>query len=120
MQDGPSARGELDTPYSSQVDLLIQGYLEDPTLHRSSSTLLTKLYRQGRLQQFKYGETPVGSVALSEDFHPIDHSGQVQPRLWILGALTEGVRYFTHYLPSPKSRIRVCLDAQRCVDELLG
>jgi uncharacterized NAD(P)/FAD-binding protein YdhS len=111
---------ELDTPYSSQVDLLIQGYLEDPTLHRSSSTLLTKLYRQGRLQQFKYGETPVGSVALSEDFHPIDHSGQVQPRLWILGALTEGVRYFTHYLPSPKSRMRVCLDAQRCVDELLG
>ncbi|HXY45491.1 MAG TPA: FAD/NAD(P)-binding protein [Acidimicrobiales bacterium] len=111
---------ELDTPFSAPVDFLIQGYLEDPTLHRSSSPLLTHLYQRGRLQQFKYGDTPVGSVELSRDFHPIDRDGHVQEHLSILGALTEGVRYFTHYLPSPKSRLRVFLDAQRCVEELLG
>lgn len=111
---------ELDTPFSAPVDVLVQGYLEDPTLHRSSSPLLTNLYQQGRLQQFKYGDTPVGSVALTRDFHPIDRDGRVQQHLSLLGALTEGVRYFTHYLPSPKSRLRVFLDAQRCVEELLG
>jgi uncharacterized NAD(P)/FAD-binding protein YdhS len=111
---------ELDAPFSAHVDLLFQGYFEDPTLHRSSSQLLTNLYQQGRLQQFKYGDTPVGSVLLSEDFHPIDLEGGVQTHLTLLGALTEGVRYFTHYLPSPKSRLRVFLDAQHCVEELLA
>jgi hypothetical protein len=111
---------ELDAPFSAHVDLLFQGYFEDPTLHRSSSQLLTNLYQQGRLQQFKYGDTPVGSVLLSEDFHPIDLEGRVQTHLTLLGALTEGVRYFTHYLPSPKSRLRVFLDAQHCVEELLA
>ncbi len=111
---------ELDAPFSAPVDVLLQGYLEDPTLHRSSSPLLTNLYERGRLQQFKYGDTPVGSVALSEDFHPIDRDGRLQEHIWLLGALTEGVRYFTHYLPSPKSRLRVFLDAQRCIEGLLG
>ncbi len=111
---------ELEAPYSDRVDLLVQGYLEDPTLHRSSSPLLTNLYRRGRLQQFKYGETPVGSVALSRDFHPIDSEGRELRSLSVFGALTEGVRYFTHYLPSPKSRLRVFLDAERCVEEVLG
>jgi hypothetical protein len=30
------------------------------------------------------------------------------------------VRYFTHYVPSPKSRLRAFLDAQRCVEEILA
>lgn len=124
LTSAPSGRivrsTELDAPYSGQVDVLVQGYLEDPTLHRSSSQLLTNLYRRGRLQQLKYGDTPVGSVALSEDFHPFDSGGEEQRRLSVFGALTEGTRYFTHYLPSPKSRLRVFLDAQRCVEELLG
>jgi hypothetical protein len=34
--------------------------------------------------------------------------------------LTEGVRYFTHYLPSPRSRLRAVLDAQDCVEGLIA
>ncbi len=111
---------ELDRPFSAPVDLLIQGYLEDPSLNRSSSVLLSNLYRSGRLQQFSYGDTPVGSVMLTEDLHPVARDGKVQDRLFLLSALTEGVRYFTHYLPSPKSRLRVFLDAQRCVETILA
>jgi len=33
----------------------------------------------------------------------------------VLGPLTEGARYFTHYLPSPKSRYRAFEDAESCV-----
>jgi hypothetical protein len=67
-----------------------------------------------------YGDTEVGSVAISKDFHPFDSEGRLQPNISLLGVLTEGARYFTHYLPSPRSRIRAVLDAQECVQAVLA
>jgi uncharacterized NAD(P)/FAD-binding protein YdhS len=114
-----SAR-RFEQPHSEQVDWLIHGHLENPTISRSSSSLLRRLWQDGRLRPLSYGETEVGSVALDEAFHPIDAWGQSAHRIWVFGSLTEGVRYFTHYVPSPKSRLRAFLDAQRCVEEILG
>ena len=91
-----------------------------PSLARSESPLLTRLYSKGRLSQLSYGDTAVGSVAINEDFHPYDTEGRLQPNLSVLGVLTEGVRYFTHYLPSPRSRLRAVYDAQACVDAVIG
>ncbi|HVC70474.1 MAG TPA: FAD/NAD(P)-binding protein [Acidimicrobiales bacterium] len=102
------------------VNGVIRGHLDLPSLARSSSPLLRRLYANGRLTQMAYGDTPVGSVSISEDFHPYDCFGALQPNLSLLGVLTEGARYFTHYLPSPRSRIRAVLDAQQCVREVIG
>jgi hypothetical protein len=66
-----------------------------------------------------YGDTVVGSVAISEDFHPYDAEGRLQGNLTLLGVLTEGVRYFTYYLPSPRSRLRAVLDAQQTVESII-
>ena len=110
----------FEQPYCDRVDWLIHGHLENPSLQRSSSSLLTNLWHAGRLQPLSYGETEVGSVALNEEFHPIDASGRPAQRIRLFGSLTEGVRYFTHYVPSPKSRLRAFLDAQRCVEEIMG
>ena len=52
--------------------------------------------------------------------HPYDAEGRLQPNLSLLGVLTEGVRYFTHYLPSPRSRLRAVLDAEYCVEKIVG
>ena len=110
----------FEHPHSEQVNWLIHGHLENPTVLRSTSSLLTNLWQNGRLQPLCYGETEVGSVALNEEFHPIDARGRPARRIWLFGSLTEGVRYFTHYVPSPKSRLRAFLDAQHCVEEILG
>ena len=110
----------FEHPHSEQVNWLIHSHLENPTVVRSASSLLTNLWRDGRLQPLCYGDTEVGSVSLSEVFHPIDAWGRVEPRIWLFGSLTEGVRYFTHYVPSPKSRLRAFLDAQRCIEAILG
>jgi uncharacterized NAD(P)/FAD-binding protein YdhS len=107
-------------PYSKRVDVLIRGHLDDPSCDRSSSALLQNLYRTGRIRQLHYGSVSVGSVDLSEDLNPINAQGQPQRRLFILGALTEGVRYFTAYIPSPKSRARAFIDAQGCVEQILA
>jgi uncharacterized NAD(P)/FAD-binding protein YdhS len=110
----------LDEPTAATVDGVVRGYLDMPSLARSGSPLLNRLYAKGRLTQLSYGDTPVGSVAINEDFHPYDTEGRLQPNLSLLGVLTEGVRYFTHYLPSPRSRLRAVYDAQDCVDAVIG
>jgi len=110
----------LDHPSAVTVNGVVRGHLDLPSLARSGSPLLNRLYAKGRLTQLSYGDTPVGSVAISKDFHPYDAEGRLQPHLSLLGVLTEGVRYFTHYLPSPRSRLRAVLDAQDCVAGLIG
>lgn len=110
----------LARPYTETVDRLIEGHLDDPSLEHSGSPLLQSLGRRGRLRPLHYGDTAVGSVDLSEDFHPVNDAGEAESRLWVLGALTEGVRYFTHYIPSPKSRIRAFVDAEVCAGQILG
>ena len=110
----------LDQPTEVTVDGVVRGHLDLPSLARSSSLLLNRLYAKGRLTQLSYGDTAVGSVAISEDFHPYDAEGRLQPNLSLLGVLTEGVRYFTHYLPSPRSRLRAVLDAEDCVEAVIG
>ena len=110
----------LDEPTATTVDGVVRGYLDMPSLARSGSPLLNRLYAKGRLTQLSYGDTPVGSVAINENFHPYDAEGRLQPNLSLLGVLTEGVRYFTHYLPSPRSRLRAVYDAQDCVETVIG
>lgn len=110
----------LEEPVSVTVDGVVRGYLDMPSLARSGSPLLKRLYAKGRLTQLSYGDTPVGSVAISEEFHPYDSEGRLQSNLSVLGVLTEGVRYFTHYLPSPRSRLRAVYDAQDCVESVIG
>jgi uncharacterized NAD(P)/FAD-binding protein YdhS len=111
---------QLEQPHAATVTAVVRGHLDLPSLQRSASPLLKRLYSKGRLTQLHYGETPVGSVAISEDFHPYDMEGRLQRNLSLLGVLTEGVRYFTHYLPSPRSRRRAVQDAQSCVEAILG
>jgi hypothetical protein len=111
---------KLSTPVEVSVRAIIRGHLDLPSLARSSSPLLNRLYTKGRLSQFSYGNTSVGSVSISQDFHPYDIEGRQETRLSLLGVLTEGVRYFTHYLPSPRSRLRAVYDAQACVEAIIG
>jgi hypothetical protein len=58
-------------------------------------------------------------VDLTEDFHPVNTDGEPERRLWLFGILTEGSRYFTLYIPSPKSRVRAFMDVEVAVDEIM-
>jgi uncharacterized NAD(P)/FAD-binding protein YdhS len=107
-------------PTEKTLKHVVRGHLDLPSLSRSSSPLLSRLYAKGRLTQFSYADTTVGSVSISEDFHPYDAEGRLQRSLSLLGVLTEGVRYFTHYLPSPRSRLRAVYDAQKTVESIIG
>jgi hypothetical protein len=107
-------------PHVEDVDFVIGGHLEEPRIAGSASRLLTQLYNRGRVSQLRYGEVAVGSVDLTPDSHPIDIEGRPQPGISMFGVLTEGVRHFTAYIPSPRSRMRAFEDVGACVSELLA
>lgn len=106
--------------YTEDVDVVIRGHLEEPRIAGSASQLLTQLYNRGRVSQFRYGDVAVGSVDLTPDSHPIDIDGHPQPSISMFGVLTEGIRHFTAYIPSPRSRMRAVEDIGACVAEILG
>lgn len=110
----------FETPYRHDVEFVIRGHLEEPRIAGSASQLLTQLYNRGRVSQFRYGEVAVGSVDLTGDSHPIDVEGRPQTSISMFGVLTEGVRHFTAYIPSPRSRMRAVEDIGACVAEILG
>jgi hypothetical protein len=110
----------FEQPHREDVDIMIRGHLEEPRIAGSASQLLTQLYNRGRVSQLRYGEVAVGSVDLTPDSHPIDIEGLPQLRISMFGVLTEGVRHFTAYIPSPRSRIRAFEDVGACVAEILS
>jgi uncharacterized NAD(P)/FAD-binding protein YdhS len=109
----------LATPFCDDVDVAVRGFLEEPRVDASGSPLVRALYGRGRLTAFRYDDIEVGSVRVSPDAHPIDSRGEIQHRLWLFGALTEGVRYFTHYVPSPQRGARAFQDIGACIEQLL-
>ena len=110
----------LHEPVEIVVDRFIRGHLDIPSLGKAGSPLIDNLVARGRMRSLSFDGLPAGSVDLSEDFHPVNADGEAERRLWLFGVLTEGARYFTLYIPSPKSRVRAFLDAGVAVDEILA
>lgn len=110
----------LRNPRSERVGAVVRGHLDMPSLTRSTSPLLRRLAASGRLAELSYDGQRVGSVALDEDAHPVSAAGVPQRTMSLLGVLTEGTRYFTHYVPSPRLRLRAVLDAEAIVEAVLG
>jgi hypothetical protein len=110
----------LQEPFEMVVDRFIRAHLDFPSLVKSGSPLINNLVAGGRLRQMDYDGLPAGSVDLTEDFHPVNTEGGPERRLWLFGILTEGARYFTLYIPSPKSRVRAFTDVEVAVDEIMA
>ena len=110
----------FEQQYGENVDVIIRGHLEEPRIAGSASELLTQLYKRGRVSQFRYDDVTVGSVDLTADSHPIDIEGRPQSAISMFGVVTEGIRHFTAYIPSPRSRIRAFEDLGSCVAEIMG
>ncbi len=109
----------LARPYVQRVDHLVGGHLPDPSIARTRSPLLRRLASRGRIRPCRYGELEVGSIDLTLQSHPVGRD-EVQERIWVFGSLTEGIRYFTYYVPSPKSRVRAFVDAEACAEEIFA
>jgi len=109
---------KIKVKYSTHIDKLIHAYIPHSTVNNSSSALLSNLYKKGRICDFKIEKKSLGSVYVNKKLNPINTNGLVENTMFFLGPLTEGVKYFNHYIPSPSSRIRAFRDADNCVKQL--
>jgi hypothetical protein len=120
----------FDSTYATCLDHLVQGQAQPPTLSRDGDSLLSALYRSGLLAATSSGgpgdaDAP-GDVPerltprIDGAGHPIDATGLPMPGITLLGVPTEGVRYFNHYLPSPRSRAAAWEQIQFSLDLLTG
>jgi uncharacterized NAD(P)/FAD-binding protein YdhS len=105
---------QLRDPSTIHADQLLQGTLDDPTVSRSASPLLTNLFERGRIRPLSWADESAGGMDLTPEFNPVNHDGDPEPTLWVLGSLTEGTRYYTGYIPSPRD-MRASRDAAACV-----
>lgn len=109
----------LDRPHVETVDHVVAGHLDPVSLERSTSPLFLRLQSAGRLRPFFGGGATGQGIDVDRQHHPIGADGIGAERLWMLGPATDGVRYFNHYIPSPRSRARAFYDADRCVEGML-
>jgi uncharacterized NAD(P)/FAD-binding protein YdhS len=110
--------GELKEPTVIAADRFVRGTLEDPALSRSVSPVLASLYTQGRLRPLPWTAETGSGVHLTPELNPVNRVGEAEPTLWVMGSLTEGARYYTGYIPSPRD-MSASRDAARCVQAML-
>lgn len=109
----------LGKPVTEYMDKICYAHLGHPSVEHSLSPLLSALYREGRVKPFRIEDAVIGGIHIDRNLHPLNQDGDPEQRIFVLGPLTEGIRYFNHYIPSPTSRILAFRDADNCVQQVL-
>jgi hypothetical protein len=102
---------------------LVRGQAAEPALSPGGGSLLSSLYRAGMCaaiaQRDGHGELEALCLRLDPEGRPLDAAGMPVENVAVLGLPSEGVTYFNHYLPSPKSRSQAFDRIQAVIDRLL-
>jgi hypothetical protein len=110
----------FDSPLACCLDHLVRGQAAEPALRRDGASLLSALYRSGLCAATaRDDECETLLPHIDHEGHPIDAIGRSVNPVTVLGVPTEGVSYFNHYLPSPKSRAAAFERIQAAIDRLL-
>lgn len=108
----------LETPISAEMDWLCLAHVKPSTVERSTSPLIQSLYRGNYVQPYYNGDTYIGGIHLDRNLQPINSQGYSERGLWVLGPLSEGVKYYNHYVASPLKRSQSQIDAGFCVKQM--
>lgn len=105
--------------HSVCLDHIVHGRALEPAMRRDARSLLSAMLRSGLCGATSGSEERL-LPQLDALGHPIDATGRRVEAVTVLGAPAEGVRYFNHYLPSPKSRAAVFELAQAAIDGVVS
>ena len=109
----------LETPISAEVDWLCTARIKQSTVERSASPLIQSLYKENYIQPYYNGTTYIGGVALNRNLQPVNRQGDSVKNLWILGPLSEGVKFYNHYVASPLKPSPSLIDAGFCIKQMI-
>jgi hypothetical protein len=101
------------------VDWVVNAHVPLPAADASTSPLIAALYGSGRIRRHRPASPYVPGVDIDADQHPIDASGRVDRRLYVLGVLCEGAVFYNNLVPSPGGFSRPIFDADRAARTML-
>jgi len=107
-------------PVRPTVSRLYKGYAEETNFDSVTSPLLQNLTRRGRITSLFPESSKHANLKLGGQAHPVNIDGLPQNRIWIFGSVTEGARYFTHYIASPVRGTRGYDEIHRCAKQILA
>jgi uncharacterized NAD(P)/FAD-binding protein YdhS len=110
----------LASPERREVDWLVPAQVPLPAVQDSASPLLSALARKGCIRPSQPGSRLVPGIDVDRDQHPLDATGQPNPRIWVLGPLCEGATFYNNLVPSPGGYSRPVADAHRCAAAMLA
>lgn len=106
--------------HTEEVGFLFYGFISKPSLENADSVLVSNLFNSGRLTAYYNEEIYIGGVNINDELHPINISGIPEKTIWLFGPLSEGAKYYNHYIPSPNSMSPSIIDADNAILKLIG
>lgn len=109
----------LENNYSVEVCEVLQGFIERANVTKNTSPLVKKLLSSGRIRPLYNNNSYIGGIELNRNLQPINFSGKTEESIWVLGPLSEGIKYYNHYVPSSEDSSPAFKDADRVVQDAL-
>jgi uncharacterized NAD(P)/FAD-binding protein YdhS len=112
-------KGGEATPRHVALDWIVKAHVETSGIICGASGPVDDLHKAGMLTSSR-SVSGLDGVRVDQLSRPVDASGQLVETLAFLGPLTEGARYYNHYLASPTGPCRLRDDADLIARRLLG
>lgn len=109
----------FETPFVACLDHLVRARAGHAAIDTKDDSLLAALCRSGLCAGAALPQPADARMRMPRIDtlgRPLDATGLPVQQLTLLGVPTEGLRYFNHYLPSPRSRSRVFESIQSALD----
>lgn len=130
---GPSPRLDLDSRQGAFVarstsfdappavaDVLVRAQIPKNAPARDNSPLIQNLLRRGLVRPFYNGAREIGGIEVNRQFSPVCRDGVALPRVFALGTIAEGVKFYTYIVPRPHVNSTALVDADRVVAHMVA
>ena len=81
------------------ADVIIKARIHAPLPMQDQSMLMKNCLRRGLLTPFYNGNFHPGGILIDKNLHPIDKNKNTKKRIWAIGTLVEGPKFYTYIVP---------------------
>lgn len=108
------------SPRKEELDNIIAGFIEPSNIEKNNSTLIQNLLKSGRIRPFYNGQFHIGGIDLERNLHPINIENLVEETISVLGPISEGIKFYNHYVPSLDQNVPAFVDSDKIVKEVIS
>ena len=105
---------------SRVVDQIIKARIALNAPTQDQSPFMRDALNNGLFRPFKNGDYCPGGIDIDEEFHPINTDGKSEKRLYALGTIAEGPKFYTYIVPRRGVNSTALVDSGKLTLDLLS